>query len=125
MLPFGAEHLRSHPLRGPIFETWVVSEIAKQRFHRGEAGGLSCFRDRSGAEADLVVDAGRDGVTIVEAKSAETPSPILFAGARRARRRLDLEERNAPVLVVHGGDAPQRRGADRLVPWSGLHRIDW
>ena len=25
------EHLRAHPLRGPILETWVVSEIAKHR----------------------------------------------------------------------------------------------
>ena len=29
------EELRSHPLRGPIFETWVVSEIAKHRIKPG------------------------------------------------------------------------------------------
>ena len=32
------EQLRSHPLRGPIFETWVVSEIVKHRTNRGENG---------------------------------------------------------------------------------------
>jgi predicted AAA+ superfamily ATPase len=31
--------LRSHPLRGAIFETWVVSEIVKHRTNRGERGG--------------------------------------------------------------------------------------
>ena len=29
------EQLRSHPLRGPIFETWVVSEIVKHRTKPG------------------------------------------------------------------------------------------
>lgn len=33
------DHLRAHPLRGPLFETWVVSEIMKHRTNRGEAGG--------------------------------------------------------------------------------------
>ena len=45
--------LRLHPLRGPIFDSWVVSEILKHRSNRGERGGLSFYRDRNGAEADL------------------------------------------------------------------------
>lgn len=32
-----ASQLRSHPLRGAIFESWVVSEILKHRTNRGEA----------------------------------------------------------------------------------------
>ena len=35
------EQLRTHPLRGPIFKTWVVSEIEKYRTHLGEPGGFS------------------------------------------------------------------------------------
>ena len=30
------EQLRTHPLRGAIFETWVVSEIVKHRMNLGE-----------------------------------------------------------------------------------------
>jgi predicted AAA+ superfamily ATPase len=30
-----AEQVREHPLRGAIFESWVVSEIVKARVHRG------------------------------------------------------------------------------------------
>ena len=50
--------LRAHPLRGALFETWVVSEVLKHRTrtHRGESGGLSFYRDRNGAELDLVID---------------------------------------------------------------------
>jgi len=32
-----------HPLRGAIFESWVVSEITKQRYNRGESNGIYFF----------------------------------------------------------------------------------
>ena len=115
--------LRSHPLRGPIFETWVVSEVAKQRVHRGEQGGLSFYRDKNGAEADLILQ-GPEGPAIVEAKSAETASSGLFAGAGRVRRGLAGADGTLSAAVVYGGDRPQRRGADRLVPWRKLREFE-
>ncbi len=119
------EHLCSHPLRGPIFETWVVSEMAKRRANRGEiGGGLSFFRDRNGAEADLIVD-NPTGTTIVEAKSSATASSSLFDGSRRVRRQLAQSTRRCSVVVVYGGDQPQRRGTDNLIPWRDLHEFDW
>ena len=115
-----AEQLRSHPLRGAIFETWVVSEIAKHRMNRGETGGLSFYRDRDGAEIDLVVE-GPSEITLVEAKSAETASSSLFDGARRVRRHLDGTSRPCGVVVVYGGSRAQTRTDGRLVPWRRLH----
>ena len=50
------EQLRSHPLRGPIFETWVISEIVKHRMNLGETRGLFFYRNRDGAEVDLVIE---------------------------------------------------------------------
>ncbi len=117
------EQLRSHPLRGPIFETWVVSEVAKQRVHRGEPGGLFFYRDRNGAEADLILQ-GPEGPAIVEAKSAETASSGLFAGNERVRRSLAGDDGSLPAAVIYGGDRPQRRGADRLVPWRKLREFE-
>ena len=118
------EQLRAHPLRGPIFETWVTSEIAKHRANQGEANGISFYRDRNGAEADLIVQ-NPIGTTIVEAKSSETPSSSLFDGSKRVRKHLAQSTHRCPVVVVYGGDQPQRRGTDRLIPWSELHEFDW
>ncbi len=114
------EQLRTHPLRGAIFESWVVSEIVKHRTSRGGADGLSCYRDRNDAEADLVVERS-SGVTLVEAKSARTPSSSMFQGSRRVRRQLERLSEPCPIVVVHGGDQLQRRGMDCLLPWSMLH----
>ncbi len=116
--------LRAHPLRGSIFETWVVSEIAKHRANRGETGGISFFRDRNGAEADLVVETPA-GAMIVEAKSSQTASSSLFDGAKRVRKYLAPSIRRCSVTVIYGGDRPQLRGPDSLIPWSELHEFDW
>ena len=108
--------LRAHPLRGALFETWVVSEVLKHRTHRGESRGLSFYRDRNGAELDLVVEEP-DDLTLIEAKSAGTPSSRLFGGVRRVRRHVQDLRPRCSVAVVYGGDELQRRTDGRLVPW--------
>ncbi|MDE0658360.1 MAG: ATP-binding protein [Gammaproteobacteria bacterium] len=115
------EQLVSHPLRGALFETWVVSEVLKHRTHRGETRGLSYYRERGGGELDLVVD-DPNGVTLIEAKSAQTPSSSLFDGARRIRSHLDDVGTPSEMVVVYGGDE-YRRNSDgsRLVPWREIH----
>jgi len=42
------EQLASHPQRGAIFESWVVSEVMKARLHQGPPGGLFHFREARG-----------------------------------------------------------------------------
>ncbi|MYI06555.1 MAG: ATP-binding protein [Gemmatimonadetes bacterium] len=120
--------LRSHPLRGPVFETWVVSEIVKHRLNRGETRGLSFYRDRNGAEADLVIE-GSDGLVLVEAKAAATPTSSLFRGAERVRRHFaDAGNPEVPlpeVAVVYGGDELQERRQGRLVPWQHVGTVSF
>ena len=115
-----AEQLRSHPLRGALFESWVVSEVAKHRANSGETRGLSFYRDRDGVEVDLVIER-LDRTTLVEAKSSQTASSSLFDGARRVRRRLDEAYRPCDAAVVYGGDDSQQRADGSLVPWHELH----
>ncbi len=118
------EQLHAHPLRGAIFETWVVSEVAKHRANQGEVRGISFYRDRNGAEADLIVE-NPIGTTIVEAKSSQSASSSLFAGSKRVRRHLAQSIRRCSVVVVYGGDQAQRRGTDSLIPWREWHEFDW
>lgn len=115
-----AEQLVSHPLRGALFETWVVSEVLKRRTNRGETGGLSFYRERGGVELDLVVE-DAETLTLVEAKSSKTPSFRLFDTARRVRRNLDAVRPGAELVVVYGGDAGRRHSdGTRLVPWRSI-----
>jgi len=54
----GPDDLRNHPLRGPIFETFVVGEFRKLYLHHGQRSTLYFWRDSNGREVDLVVDVG-------------------------------------------------------------------
>ena len=113
--------LRSHPLRGPIFETWVVSEVLKHRANRGETRGLSFYRDSNGVEADLVIEQP-GGLTLLDAKSAATPSSNMLRSVNRVRRHLsDLPQPD--VAIVYGGRELQPRSTGRLVPWQMLRTV--
>ena len=117
------QQLRSHPLRGPIFETWVVSEIVKHRLNRGETRGLSFYRNRDGAEVDLVIE-HPSRLTLVEAKSSQTPSASLFDGAVRVQRHLADAAHRCDIAVAYGGGESQDRAAGRLVPWESVHEAE-
>ena len=117
------EQLVAHPLRGAIFETWVVSEMAKHRANRGTSGELSFYRDSSGAEVDLVIERPGDA-TLVEAKAGATPSSSMLAGAARVGGHLAHAYESTEAVCVYGGDTPMPRRDGRIVPWSQLHDLE-
>ncbi len=112
------QQLRSHPLRGAIFETWVVTEILKNRTNRGETRGLSFYRDSNGAEVDLIIEQP-DGLTLFEVKSSATPSKRLFDSVKRVRRHFP-DAPQPDMAVVYGGEEFQQREDSRLIPWRML-----
>ena len=114
-----AEQLRSHPLRGAIFETWVISEIVKHRTNEGMTRGLSFYRDKNGAEVDLVIERTED-ISLMEIKASATPSPRLFDSTKRVGGHLADQPRPCKSAVVYGGDEFQQHSAGQLVPWRML-----
>ena len=115
-----SEQLSAHPLRGAVFETWVASEVRKHRLNRADARGLSFFRTRDGAEADLVLERTA-GPVLVEAKAGTTPSSHLFDGSRRVRNLLANTFPSCQLAVVYGGEEAQNRSVGKLIPWRQLH----
>ncbi|MCA9309723.1 MAG: ATP-binding protein [Phycisphaerales bacterium] len=112
--------LATHPLRGAVFETWVVSEIIKHRTNRGERNGITFYRDQSGLEADALLETG-GGYAIFEAKAGRTVSGDMASAARRVADVLGQQAVGMP-RVVFGGDTPQQRSDFRAVPWNELHQ---
>lgn len=112
------EHLRAHPLRGPIFESWVVAEVMKHRGNAGERGGLHFYRDSNGVEADLLIE-GPSGLTVVEAKAGHTVTDALLSPARRIAEVLGGRVAGGP-RVVYAGEEQQHRSACDLVPWHSI-----
>jgi predicted AAA+ superfamily ATPase len=117
-----ADQLRSHPLRGAIFETWVASEVLKHRANAGERGGVYFYRDRQGVEADVLIE--QAGQTIVlEAKAGQTASADLLAPARRIGETFATIDKKTRIVAVYGGDTVETRGDGRVVPWNQLETV--
>lgn len=112
-----AETLNSHPLRGALFETLVVSEMLKNRFNAGEPAELYFWRDHVGHEVDLVWEChGR--LHAMEIKSGATFASDWLDGIDRWRRVAGDEEVE-PVLVYGGDDAFVRDGVE-VRSWRGI-----
>ncbi len=101
-----AHHVKNNPLRGALFETFVVSEIAKKFYNRGEVPAMYYFRDNVGNEVDLLIEAGQDFIPI-EIKSGTTVNADYFKG-------LDYycalnKAASQKGIVFYGGDKDQER----------------
>jgi predicted AAA+ superfamily ATPase len=107
--------LETHPLRGQIFETMVVSELVKSRLNKGERPNFHFWRDNNGNEVDLVVDQG-DGLIPVEIKSGKTISGDALGGLEKWRA-LAGDACLEPILI-HGGADSYRRNGVHLVGWQ-------
>lgn len=120
------EHLRGHPLRGALFESWVAAEIFKACTNRGEVPPLSHFRDRKGGEVDLVLDRGRD-VVAIEVKSSQTIASDTFAPLHAFTAQFTRARRGRHVhrVIVYGGQDRQHRSDVTLLPWSDVAAFDW
>lgn len=120
------EQLATHPLRGALFEGWVVSEVVKWHRHRGLRPQISFFRDRDRHEVDLVLERGAE-LTLVEAKAGRTPTGSYFAAfpavMEAIAARGDERWRVGRRLVVYGGEQSQPRSGGELVGWADLPGI--
>ena len=116
-----ADQLRSHPLFGAIFETWVVSEVFKRRHHESLPKDLFYYRDSNGAEVDLVIES-LESVDLIDAKSSMTASTSLFSGIKRAARHFQSVD-CVNNFVVYGGNQTQQRSVGTLIPWTQVNQL--
>lgn len=106
------------PWFGPLLESFVVSELAKQATWADRPIAFAHYRDRDQREVDLVVERGRQ-VAGIEVKATATPRPRDARHLAYLRDRLG--DRFTVGVVLHTGHQRVVLG-DRLVatPLSAL-----
>lgn len=119
-----SEHLVPHPLRGAIFETWVVAELLKVVQHRGQRPDAYFYRDRGGLEVDLLLRCD-DCWLAVEIKSGSTIASGFGANLARFAEQAggDLEGLPIRQVVVYGGEDAHRGSQLEIVPWRALSEL--
>lgn len=109
------QQLMLHPLRGAIFENWVVGEIRKTVYNSGWRPRHHFFRDRSGFEVDLYLP-DLDGPRAVEVKSGETISSSYFKALFKLRKLLNQPDLS--LSLIYGGDKSYQHSGVNIVPWD-------
>ena len=102
------ELLALHPMRGAIFESFIISEFLKSRYNQGLPADLYFWHDNNGLETDIVFESGTK-LQPVEIKSGQTiTSDSIRAGQKAAR--FAGEDALQPWLIYGGDDSYERNG---------------
>jgi predicted AAA+ superfamily ATPase len=111
------EHAARGPMGGAIFETAVLSEIARTLSHRGEDPHISFWRTSAGVEVDFVIET--EGKLVpVEVKLSATPRVSMAQSIGSFRR--ELGKRVSKGYVVHPGTIELPLGQHALALPFGL-----
>ena len=94
------KHVKIHPLKGALFENFVVAELLKQRFNQGKTNNLYYFRDNVGNEVDVILDEGLYRVPI-EIKMGQTINRSFFKGLEYYQK-IDNTSQNKGKLIYGG-----------------------
>jgi hypothetical protein len=103
-----AEQMITHPLRGSIFETFIISELIKAELNRGEKPAFSFWRDSNGNEVDLLAERGNRLIPI-EIKSGRTLTHEAFAGLHKWQA-IAGDKAESPTLIYAGDDSYLHKG---------------
>jgi len=114
------EQMMTHPLRGSIFETFIISELLKSRFNRGERPNLYFWRDSNGNEVDVIIEQGA-ALMPIEIKSGKTVASDSFAGLDKWRS-LAGDAAIEPTLIYGGIDEYSQNGVN-VVGWRKCGQV--
>jgi predicted AAA+ superfamily ATPase len=109
--------LATHAMRGPIFETWVMTETLKHRLNQGLAADIYFWRDNHGVEIDLLYP-HLNQLFPVEIKSGTTFSADWLKACQRFAHFAG--ERSGPPTVVFGGESSFETQGTRVMSWRGF-----
>jgi len=106
--------LQTHPARGALFETWVVSELVKTRFNAGQDAALFFWRDSVGQEVDVLLETPQ-GLQAIEIKSGATFASDWPQAVHKWVALADTA--TLPPRIIFGGDGRYERQGCQVSGW--------
>jgi len=107
------------PLLGQLLETFVLLELRRQASWHEQPHSFFHYRDRDGAEVDVVIERGAHQVAGVEVKAAATVTAADFRGLRKLKDAAG--KRFAGGVVVYDGETSASFGEQlHAVPLRAL-----
>lgn len=106
--------LINHGYRGALFENFILVEMLKNRFNKGQRSNLFYWRDSSGNEIDVLIDQGSTQIP-VEIKSAATLNMDFFKGLNYWQKLTGQTE----GYIVYSGEAKKHKNYS-IINWKTI-----
>ena len=101
-------------MTGQLTETFVFQELRRQASWHADEIRFFHFRDKDGAEVDIVMERGASEIVGVEVKAGATVTQADFRGLRKLKEAAG--ERFAAGVVLYDGETSAGFG-------DGLHAV--
>lgn len=116
-----AEQLPLYPLKGSLFENYIVGELIKDRYNKNIPFNLYFWRDNSGNEMDVVIDNGTH-LYPIEIKAGKTVTSDYFKNLQFWKKITGSEKGS----VIYAGDMLQKRSNGiNVIPWNTLEELPY
>ena len=91
------------PLLGQLLETFAFQELRRQASWYGESVAFFHYRDKDGAEVDIVIERGARALAGIEIKASATVTGADFRGLRKLKEAAG--KRFVAGVVLYDGEA--------------------
>lgn len=108
--------LPQHPLRGALFENFIITELLKNRLNAGLPHNLFFWRDSTGHEIDVLQDNG-DRLFPIEIKSGKTITADYFKGLQYWQK---ISGTAGGAVIYAGSRMQQRTDGCTVYPWNDI-----
>ena len=112
-----SDDVYDHYLRGGLFESMILSNLLKNRYHHGLPPNAYFWRDKVGTEVDCLLEEGLQ-IKPIEIKSSETINQGLFEGLLKWSELSgsDLDK----ASLIYGGFENQKRNGIQVTSWNSI-----
>ncbi len=111
-----ASDLSINPIRGALFESFVMSELFKYFYNHNEQPQIFFWRDVQGHEVDVVIEKSFEKIIPVEIKSGMTIHGDFFKGLIDWAKIT--ETAGEASYIVYGGNDRLEYKKSHIIPWN-------
>ena len=115
-----AKQIQKHYLLGNIFENYIVSELLKKRYNKGNKSNLFYWKNNKGKEVDLIID-NIERTIAIEIKASQTYNLNAFDNINYYRK---ISNSNIESYVISRVDKSKRLSNESFISWNSLDVLD-
>lgn len=106
------KQLETHPLRGNLFENFVIVELLKNRLNNLQENNFLFYRDSNGNEVDLLIPTA-NLYKAIEIKSASTVHKTFFKGLKNFSKAVG---KTSAEYLIYGGKEERKHLDTNIIP---------